>query len=123
MTEYIYFENDAVKYLEQTNNQHVDLSLCFCGMEICESSYGFGPAIREQYLIHYVLDGKGTYSVGNKTYNIKKNQGFLIYPNELTYYEADKYDPWTYIWVGFNGIKAEQYLNYANLDNKNLIFE
>ncbi len=123
MSSYIYFENDAVKYLESTRQEHVDLCLCFCGMEVCEPSYSFGPAIREQYIIHYILNGKGSYQVGDKIYSLEKNQGFLICPGDLTYYEADKDNPWTYIWVAFNGIKSEQYLKYANLNHENLIFE
>lgn len=123
MSSYIYFENDAVKYLESTRQEHVDLCLCFCGMEVCEPSYSFGPAIREQYIIHYILNGKGSYQVGDKIYNLEKNQGFLICPGDLTYYEADKDNPWTYIWVAFNGIKSEQYLKYANLNHENLTFE
>ena len=27
------------------------------------------------------------------------------------------------MWIGFNGVKAETYLNYANLNEENLIFE
>ena len=123
MSSYIYYENDAVKYLESTRQDNVDLCLCFCGIEVCEPYYSFGSAIREQYLIHYILDGKGTYQVGDNVYNLGKNQGFLICPGDLTYYEADKDDPWTYVWVAFNGIKSKQYLEYANLSNKNLIFE
>ena len=111
MSSYIYFEDDGIKYLESTKKEYVDLCLCFCGIEVCKSSHSFGPAIREHYIIHYILDGKGIYKVGDKVYNLEKNQGFLICPGDLTYYEADNDDPWTYIWVAFNGIKSEQYLN------------
>ena len=123
MSSYIYFEDDGIKYLESTKKEYVDLCLCFCGIEVCKSSHSFGPAIREHYIIHYILDGKGIYKVGDKVYNLEKNQGFLICPGDLTYYEADNDDPWTYIWVAFNGIKSEQYLKYANLSHENLIFE
>ena len=109
MSSYIYFEDDGVKYLESTKKEYVDLCLCFCGIEVCKSSHSFGPAIREQYIIHYILDGKGIYKVGDKVYNLEKNQGFLICPGDLTYYETENDDPWTYIWVAFNGIKSEQY--------------
>ena len=123
MSSYIYFEDDGIKYLESTKKEYVDLCLCFCGIEVCKSSHSFGPAIREHYIIHYILDGKGIYKVGDKVYNLEKNQGFLICPGDLTYYEADNDDPWTYIWVAFNGIKSEQYLKYANLSLEYLIFE
>ena len=123
MSSYIYFENDFVKYLESTTNEHLDLNLSYCGVEDCEPYHSFGPAIRQNYLIHYILEGKGTYHVKDRVYNLDKNQGFLICPNDLTYYEADKDQPWSYIWIAFDGVKAKKYLEYANLDNENLIFE
>ncbi|AGX41879.1 AraC family transcriptional regulator [Clostridium saccharobutylicum] len=118
-----YFEDPKYKYLEPQKKQSVDLFLCYCGMENCTPSHSYGPAIRSQYLIHYIIDGEGSYTVNNTTYKLKKNQGFLICPNMLTYYEADKTNPWTYMWIGFNGIKAQTYLNYANLNEENAIFE
>jgi AraC family transcriptional regulator of arabinose operon len=42
---------------------------------------------------------------------------FLIYPGVTTYYEASKDDPWTYIWIGFNGIKAETSLKCAQFSS------
>lgn len=102
---------------------NIDLSLCDRGEMKCKKGHWFGPAIRENYLIHYILRGKGEYRVDGKTYYLNKGQGFLICPNVVTYYQADRYDPWEYVWVGFSGIKAKQFLKEANLDTKNLIFE
>ena len=118
-----YLEDSKGKYLEPQKKQSVDLFLCFCGMEDCTPGYSYGPAVRPQYVIHYIIDGEGSYTVNNKTYKLKKNQGFLICPGTVTYYEADKTNPWSYMWIGFNGVKAETYLNYANLNEENLIFE
>lgn len=118
-----YAKDSKCTYLEPQKRQSVDLFLCYCGIENCTPGYSYGPAIRPQYLIHYIIDGEGSYTVNNKTYKLKKNQGFLIWPGVLTYYEADKNNPWTYMWVGFNGVKAQTYLSYANLTEENLIFE
>ena len=41
----------------------------------------------------------------------------------VTYYKADNEDPWIYTWVGFKGIKAENYLKLANLNQENPMFE
>ena len=30
-------------------------------------------------------------------------------PNEITFYQADKNDPWTYRWIGFDGTLSEKY--------------
>lgn len=111
-----------VFFLEINNDKFKDLYLCYCGLEECKSSYSFGPAIRPNYLIHYILKGKGVYYVNNKQYHINENQGFLINPNIVTFYQADIKDPWTYIWIGFDGEKAKEYLKFANLDEDNLIF-
>ncbi len=52
---------------------------------------------------------------------LKKNDLFLISPGDVTFYEADKEDPWHYVWVGFNGIKATQYLDLIGLNRDNPI--
>lgn len=118
-----YSENDYFKYLEQKNEEQLDLFLCQCGNEECSPSHSFGPAVRDHYLIHYVLEGKGHYLVNGKRYDLKKDEGFLICPGTLTYYEASKEKPWSYMWIGFNGLKAKKYLNNANLNEDNLIFK
>jgi AraC-like DNA-binding protein len=35
---------------------------------------------------------------------------FVIYPQELAYYEADDINPWRYLWVIFDGPKSEEIL-------------
>ena len=72
------------------------------GVHNCPSEHSFGPAVRLYWLLHYVISGKGTYTVNNKTYEISSGQAFLIKPDEITKYSADKDDPWTYAWVSFN---------------------
>lgn len=73
------------------------------GLENCESGHSFGPATRDYYLIHYVLDGEGIFQRGGKEYKVAKNQAFIIRPDEVTLYKADKVNPWKYAWIGFNG--------------------
>ncbi|WP_304942126.1 AraC family transcriptional regulator [Vallitalea guaymasensis] len=99
-----------------------DLIFYHSGAEVCKPSHSYGPAIRDHYLIHFIINGKGIYKVGDKIYELSKGNAFLICPNVITYYKADKEKPWSYMWVGFNGQKAKDYLQKANLDHKNLIF-
>lgn len=118
-----YNESNKHKYLELKDKNSLDLYLGYCGMEKCVPSHSYGPAVRNNFLIHYIIDGEGTYYVNGRSYKLRKNQGFLICPNELTYYEANKENPWTYMWIAFNGIKAKKYLEYSGLNEENLIFE
>lgn len=106
--------------LDDLNNN--DLKVYYYGKEVCENGHGYGPAIRTEYLIHYIIEGCGVYEYDNKQYNIQKGQGFLICPNDITYYKADDENPWQYVWVGFNGINAKRLLDQAGLNKKNVIF-
>jgi len=101
---------------------HTDLNMHRCGIEDCKPSHFWGPAVRDHFLIHYILDGAGTFQVNGITYNLKSGEGFLICPNTISAYKADSKSPWSYCWVGFQGLKAASYLAQANLSVENPIF-
>lgn len=110
-------------FFSPVNKEGFDITVYQCGMEKCKKLYSYGPAVRDHYLIHFILKGSGAFYVNGKSYKLKENQGFLICPDIVTYYEADAEDPWIYTWVGFKGIKAEYYLKLANFDQENPIFQ
>jgi len=105
------------KCLESVEKSQHDLYLCYCGVQDCSEGHAFGPTERNDYLVHIVTSGKGSFSVGGKTYHLEKNDIFLICPGVTTYYEADQNEPWSYMWFGFNGLKAEKALRYAGLSS------
>ena len=55
-----------------------DLYLCFCGYEACQPFHSYGPAVRPNYVIHYIISGKGTFTIGNRTYRLTAGQGFFL---------------------------------------------
>lgn len=79
------------------------------GTEACTPGHHFGPAMRDYYKIHYILNGKGTFEVGGKTYNLHKGQGFLIVPHSVVHYQADQDDPWEYRQVAFQGSNSPSF--------------
>lgn len=83
-----------------------DLEVRFCGSEICSPLHGWGPGVRPDYLIHVILTGRGVYRAGDENWRLAAGDGFLIEPQTLTFYQADAKDPWSYIWIGFNGENA-----------------
>lgn len=93
-------------------NQHwQDINPLQCGWEQCTAGHSFGPAIRNFYLLHYVLSGCGDFAVRGVDTKIQKGQIFIIHPQELTFYKADENDPWQYIWIGFeSNIKMPEVL-------------
>ncbi len=92
------------------------LNLYFCGHEVCRCGHSFGPAKREHYLFHYIIEGEGTYRVGDKIYTVREGEGFLIYPGDLTLYQADDSHPWAYYWIGFDGKDVPTILPTLGLD-------
>ena len=92
------------------------IQLYNCGTEDCRPLHTFGPAMRDHYLIHCVVKGKGRYCVGEKAFSLHAGQAFVILPGALTIYQADKEDPWSYFWVGFNGHDAAYILQVLEMD-------
>lgn len=101
---------------------HTDLNMYQCGTEVCEPGHYYGPAVRDQFLIHYIHSGKGRFCIDDRVYHLTGGQGFLICPDIVTYYQADMEDPWHYSWVGFHGLKAAGYLQNAGLSADSPIF-
>lgn len=100
-----------------------DFHLCFCGFAECKPLHSYGPAARSNYILHYVMKGKGIYQVGETKYQLKEGQAFLIEPESLTFYQADKTDPWSYLWVGFGGTEAQRFVRDLGLNSRQLTCE
>ena len=104
---------------EQTGSLYVNC----CGLSRTEGLHSFGPALKPHYLVHYILSGKGRFSIGGKEYPLEAGYGFLITPDELAFYQADASDPWTYVWVGFSGTQAAEYIGNIGLSVRQHIFK
>ena len=105
------------------NRKFSEFYQCYCGYAKCEPLHSFGPAVRPNYLIHLILDGKGRYQIGDTQYELTAGQGFLIEPEVQTFYQADKDNPWTYLWIGFNGSRSKEYLADIGLGSSHKIFQ
>jgi len=109
------------QYLEK-EWQGSALTVSHSGWDACRPGYAFGPAMRDHFLIHFVVRGKGIYRYRQKEYHLSAGQGFLIFPGERTYYQADAKDPWEYIWVGFGGYEARKLVTDCGLQEHRPIF-
>lgn len=83
------------------DRQYPGLNPILFGYEANDPSHGFGPAIREYWLLHYVVSGFGVYDYDGKRYPVRPGEIFVIPPFARTYYQADAKKPWNYIWIGF----------------------
>ena len=91
-------------------NQHYhDLNPLSFGHEVCVPGHDCGPTIRQYYLIHCVLRGRGIFEHAGRIWPVSAGMIFLIRPDEVCYYRADETDPWEYTWIGFDGILARTF--------------
>ena len=101
------------------NDGFLDFRLFQYGWEQCEPLYSFGPFVRNHYLFHYVLSGKGVLMSSNggvsSRHHLVPGQGFLICPGQVNTYCADELQPWKYVWLEFDGLRAAEYLDRAGL--------
>ena len=109
--------------LEFAGAQTGSLYLTCCGLSRTESMHSFGPALKPHYMIHYILSGKGKFSIGGEVYLLEAGYGFLIMPDELVFYQADEKEPWTYVWVGFSGTQAGEYIENIGLSVRQPVFK
>lgn len=93
---------------KQSYTDNVELSIFSCGHEVCQLGHTWGPGVRDHYLIHLVVAGKGVFQVGGASFHLQEGDLFLVKPNQLNTYAADATDPWEYYWVGFNGACANK---------------
>ena len=92
-----------------------DLKISSIGEQFCPPGHFNGPTIRENYIFHFVISGKGIFETHGKTYHLSANQGFLIGDLAPIYYKADDSDPWHYFWIILSGCQAESFFKELGL--------
>ena len=94
-----------------TYHRKNSVNLKYCGTEICNSGFNMEPHIRQEYLIHCVLSGSGTFTSDNNIYDLKPGSIFIIYPDTLVSYKSNKWDPFHFSWFSFAGEGCNEIVN------------
>ena len=92
----------AYKLLFNTEESD-DLYVYCCGLSQTESGHSFGPALKPHFMIHFVLSGKGSFTIGGKKYPL----------TEYGQKAADCWDPG-------DGISGNDALAVQMLDSKTI---
>lgn len=82
------------------NRGYKGINPLVAGTENCEPCHSYRGS-RRYYLVHFVLSGRGRFTVNGKTHDLSADDVFLLPPETVCYYVADERDPWTYTWLGF----------------------
>ncbi len=91
-------------------NQHFsDLNPIRVGYAHCPPGHTWGPLPKLVWMIHFVSKGCGTIEKQGRIFRAKAGDAFIFTPEEPVKYTADREDPWTYHWIGFDGQLAEDF--------------
>ena len=99
-------QSNLYKHSMKLERRTASLYVQNTGCQQCPPCYGWGPGVRNHFLLHHVLSGKGVYLCREERYELSAGDTFLVYPDTTIHYCADSQEPWEYIWVGFSGLDA-----------------
>ncbi len=84
-TRSVLYATSLQKSYKVTEKELVSLSVYNVGFQKCDALYQWGPGIRDHYLIHYIISGKGptvagqTYHLsGGDTFGLPEHRGCLL---------------------------------------------
>lgn len=106
----VYFKNSY-----KSDGAVLPLSVKNVGFQQCTPGYRWGAGVRDHYLIHYVVSGRGTFTAAGRAFPVRAGEVFLVWPNVVVSYEADTESPWEYYWLGFSGPDAAALLARTDL--------
>lgn len=103
-------------FISLKNADEYDVCFSYFGWHKCLVTHSNYSSIKQDYTLHIVLSGQGTFCIGKEKYSLQKNDIFLIRPAEVVSYYPSENDPWEYIWIAFNGNDSEKLLDNLGLD-------
>jgi AraC-like DNA-binding protein len=87
------------------------------GWHKTNSGHTYGPAKRPYYLIHLIISGSGTIERNGQVTKLSSGDAFIIRPDEITTYVADKTNPWEYCWISFYGNYSHEIMRQTTDEN------
>lgn len=111
------------KEYRDLQSSSIENGIIFYGLECCEPNYIFkGNNIRENYVIHYIRKGCGTFSsAGRPLVKLKQGDCFILPKGVPCFYQADEKDPWEYSWIGLSGIRTGEIFAASSISEKNYL--
>ncbi len=85
--------------------------ITWAGYRACLPNHCIGPRVLDNYKIVMAVEGSGYFEQEGKKYCISEGDVFVLFPSIKHYYYANPEDPWTLMWVSFNGQACPTIMN------------
>lgn len=107
--------NNCEDTMEVPRRSNESLTPISSGEEKCAPGHSWGPGVRANYLIHYIISGKGLFYCGTNKYVVEQGTIFVIFPGTIVKYQADAQEPWHYTWINCRGEEIKEVLNVLGI--------
>ena len=114
-----FISSEKMKSLAHLKKESVELSLTRCGYEECNAGYNNSPHKKSYYTLYAMLDGECVCDINGKEYVFKKNDFVMIFPEWEIIFKKAVTENWSYAWVGFAGMKADECAIYSGFVPEN----
>ncbi|MCR4689803.1 MAG: AraC family transcriptional regulator [Lachnospiraceae bacterium] len=111
---------DFVKFVNWESSD--DFYLYEMGRYACIPGYSFERTVSQRCILHFVISGKGSLVLDGVTHEVHAGQAFLIPDGCHAFYQADRADPWSYLWLHIGGPKLPDVFRRAGLSEKCPVF-
>ena len=125
MSDYIFLRKEICTFFPQHDNLS-DLFVLSIGFERCSPNKAEVNSVlypKTDYIMHYVIGGKGYLQLNGNNFSIGKDTLFLIPPKSKFAYRPDSSDPWYYMCIEYSGPFAHQFSSECNFTHENPILQ
>ena len=112
-----------VYYSYIPNNYDFSVIPLVVGFERCKKTKAKIKSNKSCYILHYVLSGQGNITLEGTNKSVHQGSLFLFPPHSNAIYEPDKKNPWSYIWIEFNGSTVKSILETTSFSLSHFVFE
>lgn len=102
-------------YCTLQNRFDFDHSSLYVGYQSPTKQLKYYGVTKPLNIIKYVISGKGYLKIGGRTFLVSAGDVFMLPKNTLISYYADQDDPFSYYYVGVDGINVEKTLEQCGL--------
>ncbi len=110
---------------------YINYSPIYKGINIAEfgkettSKTAIGQPIqpRNNFIIHFILEGQGSFCCDGKVFTLSKNNAFIITPQNYVKYGVAPNMKWTYCWINFSGTDCSTLFKQCGFLDQNPVFE
>ena len=110
---------------------YIDYQPVYKGLNVTEfgeetndcDSHNSALCYRHNHIVHFVLEGTGCFYRDGKTFSLSKGKAFVITPENLIRYEAEKGKSWTYCWISFSGTDCDTLFEQCGFTDETAVFD